>query len=523
MQNVGNRASSRTYASVCSVPARSATIEDRGDRWLVIGAGPSGLSVSLALRRAGVAFDAVEADSGPGGLWNFDNPGSAIYETAHFISSSARSGWADLPMPDHYPDYPRWWEIRDYIWAYAAYHGLGRHYEFDTKVESAAPIDDAPDERWQVAFADGRRRRYRGVVACPGFQRVPRIPSFRGTFTGESRHSQTYKRVDELRGKRVLVVGAGNSGVDIAVDAANAADRALISVRRGYWFFPKLIGSVPLDHFGINTVSSQERLAEFLALYVGDVARTGFGEPDHPPLTHHPILNDQVLHHLSHGDLAWRPEVARLDGNRVHFVDGRCDDVDLILWATGYLEEMPFIDSEHCRISSVDADNDLFLWMFHRRYPHLCVLGPANLAAGGFWGLSAAADLIANHVRDELTRPDQWERFRTLIEGPEPDLTGGYSYFEREGHLNYVNASALDAYSFELAADFGFDALGYPADYVPPEVIDIDEWLDHPRPVERPPHGSLTPLAYDPLDLITNTRHQQRTSIRGGSARLESS
>lgn len=489
--------------------AAEAEIEDRGERWLVVGAGPSGLSVALALRTAGVAFDAVEADRQPGGMWNFDNPGSAIYETAHFISSASRSGWADLPMPDHYPDYPRWWEIRDYIRAYAAHHDLGRHYEFDTRVEMALPVGDAPDERWEVALTDGRRRRYRGVVACPGFQRVPRIPSYPGSFAGETRHSQTYKRVDELRDQRVLVVGAGNSGVDIAVDAAVAAERAVISVRRGYWFFPKLIGGVPLDHFGINTVSSQERLAEFLALHVGDVTRTGFGAPDHPPLTHHPILNDQVLHHLSHGDLIWRPEIARFDGRRVHFVDGSSDEVDLILWATGYRDEMPFINTEHCRISSTDADNDLFLWMFHRRYPHLCVLGPANLAAGGYWGLSAAADLIANHVRDEQNHPERWHRFRALIESPEPDLTGGYSYCEREGHLNYVNAAALDAYSIELATEFGFDALGFPADYEPPDVIDIDDWLNHPRPVERPPHGSLAPRAYDPLELIANT--QQRT------------
>ena len=94
--------------------------EDRSDRWLVVGAGPSGLTVALAMERAGLPFEAVEAGDTVGGLWNWDNPGTAIYESAHFISSAARSGWADLPMPDHYPTYPRWWEIRDYIHAWAS-------------------------------------------------------------------------------------------------------------------------------------------------------------------------------------------------------------------------------------------------------------------------------------------------------------------------------------------------------------------------------------------------------------------
>lgn len=478
------------------------TPDQFSDRWLVVGAGPSGLSVALAMRTAGLAFDAVEAGDKVGGLWNMDNPGSAIYESAHFISSSARSGWADLPMPDHYPDYPRWWEIRDYIHAWAAHHDLAKHYEFNVRVDEALPVETADGEVWDVTLSTGETRRYRGVIACPGFQRIPQSPTYPGTFTGEVRHSQTYKSADEFRGKRVMVVGAGNSAVDIAVDAAVAADRAIISTRRGYWFFPKHIGGVPFDCFAINTVSSQARLREFLEIHVGDVRRVGFGEPDHAPLSHHPILNDQVLHHMSHGDLVARPEIDRFEGNVVHFVDDTTEELDLIIWATGFKDKIPFVADEHCRISAVDDETDLFLWMFHRRHPHLAVLGPANLAAGGYWGLAAAADLIANHIRDERDDPERWKQFRAEIEGPEPDLSGGYDYYQKPGHLNYVNAAALDAYNAELNERFGFEPLTLPADFEPPELIDIDEWLDNPRPVDEPSHGSLQPIPYQPKDLI---------------------
>jgi len=475
---------------------------DCTDRWLVVGAGPSGLSAALALRTAGVTFDAVEAGDKVGGLWNMDNPGTAIYESAHFISSSARSGWADLPMPDHFPDYPRWFEIRDYIHAWAAHHDLTSTYEFDTRVDEAVPVETADGECWDVTLAGGEIRRYQGIVACPGFQRVPQTPTYPGLFSGEQLHSLHYKNADLFKDKRVLVVGAGNSAVDIAVDAAIAADRAAISTRRGYWFFPKLIGGVPFDCFAINTVSTQERLQAFLDLYVGDVSRVGFGTPDHAPLEHHPILNDQVLHHMSHGDLVHRPEIERFDGSTVHFNDGTAEDFDLILWATGYVDKVPFISDEHCRVSSKDDETDLFLWMFHRRHPNLIVLGPANLAAGGYWGLSGAADLIANHVRDQTDDPERWHRFRQVIMGPEPDLSGGYAYYQKPGHLNYVNAAALDAYTLELNETFGFEPLSLPADFVPPDLIDIDEWLTNPHRVDEPSHGSLTPIRYNPQDLI---------------------
>ena len=483
--------------------------DDRTHRWLVVGAGPSGLSVTLALRRAGVAFEGIEAGAAVGGMWNMDNPGSGMYDSAHFISSAARSGWADMPMPDHYPTYPRWWEIRDYIGGWAAHHDLARHYTFGTRVEQAVPVGSDRDQCWDVTLSTGEVHRYRGLVACPGFQRVPHVPTYPGRFGGEARHSQTYKSAEEFRGKRVMVVGAGNSAVDIAVDAAVAADRAVISTRRAYWFFPKLIGGVPLDCFAINSVSSQERLRRFLEIHVGDVGRVGFGTPDHPPLAHHPILNDQVLHHLSHGDLVARGEIERFDGTTVRFADGTSEEVDLIIWATGYLDRVPFVDAEDCRISSNDNENDLFIWMFHRRHPHMMVLGPANLAAGGYWGLAASADLIANHIRDRQQDPPRWQRMRGIVEGPEPDLSGGYSYYQKPGHLNYVNAAALDRYCGELAESLGYEPLAHPGDFKAPEMIDIDIWLDNPRPLSMPSHGSLAPIPYQPQDLIARRSEEQ--------------
>ncbi|NDH84199.1 MAG: hypothetical protein EBY65_04840 [Acidimicrobiia bacterium] len=110
--------------------------------------------------------------------------------------------------------------------------------------------------------------------------------------------------------------------------------------------------------------------------------------------------------------------------------------------------------------------------------------------------------MIVGHLLDETTDPDSWRRFREVVEGPEPDLTGGYDYYQKPGHLNYVNAHALDEYGVQLAGEFGFEPLAMPTDFEPPELLDVDAWLDDPGPVRHPPDGSLAPIPYDPEAII---------------------
>jgi cation diffusion facilitator CzcD-associated flavoprotein CzcO len=103
---------------------------DKLDRWLIVGAGPSGLSAARALRTAGVPFDIVERHRDVGGIWDLENPGTPMYESAHFISSKTLSGFDGFPMPDEYPDYPGQPQVLEYIRAFAEHHDLRRHVEF---------------------------------------------------------------------------------------------------------------------------------------------------------------------------------------------------------------------------------------------------------------------------------------------------------------------------------------------------------------------------------------------------------
>ena len=307
------------------------------DRWLIVGAGPSGLAAARAMREAAVPFDVVERHRDVGGIWDLESANTPMYESAHFISSKTLSGFDGFPMPAEYPDYPGRALVLEYIRAFADAHDLRSHIELGVPVTRAAPADRG---HWDVELGNGERRRYRGIIAAVGHNWDPIIPAYPGTFAGESYHSVRYRSPSEFDAKRVLIVGGGNSACDIACDAATRAQRTVISMRRGYHFLPKHVFGKPTDAFFRSGPHLSRRIAQplltgLLKLLVGDLRRFGLPAPDHRVLESHPIMNTQILHFLAHGDVTAKPDVVRLEGRRVHFRDGSTEELDLIGWATG--------------------------------------------------------------------------------------------------------------------------------------------------------------------------------------------
>ncbi|MEZ5219561.1 MAG: NAD(P)/FAD-dependent oxidoreductase [Ilumatobacteraceae bacterium] len=215
------------------------------ERVCVVGGGPGGLALTRALLAHGIEFDVFERHHDVGGLWDQSNPGSPVYDSAHFISSKTQSHYHDFPMPDEYPDYPSHRQILQYMHAFADEYGLREHITFGVGVDHARRREGG----WLVTLTNGEEREYGELICATGTNWHAAMPEYPGTFTGEIRHSNTYRSPREFDGKRVLVIGAGNSGVDIACDAATSADRAVISMRRGYHFIPKHLFGIPADQF----------------------------------------------------------------------------------------------------------------------------------------------------------------------------------------------------------------------------------------------------------------------------------
>ncbi|HEU4565566.1 MAG TPA: NAD(P)-binding domain-containing protein [Gemmatimonadaceae bacterium] len=426
------------------------SIIDRGEHFCIVGAGPSGLGTARAFVEAGIPFELFDRHDEVGGIWDLDNERTPMYETAHFISSRTLSGFDGFPMPDDYPDYPGWRHIRDYLRAFATRYDLRRHIHFRTSVERVAP---AAEGRWDVTLSTGETRRYAGVVLGVGHNWDARLPAYPGCFDGEAYHSFHYRSPREFQGKRVLVVGGGNSGCDIACDAATHADRAFISMRRGYRFLPKHIFGQPVDVFfrgGPHPPAwlAQPLLAALLRLTVGDVARYGLQPPDHKVLESHPIVNSQLLHHLAHGDITPKRDVAELRGRRVRFVDGSEEEVDLIVWATGYRASIPCLDP-----AALDGDGAspaagieraLHGNLFARRHPTLFVVGHFETDGGAYPVISKQAALVAAAIRARGRSAEAAARLDRLTSAPSPDLSGGIRHLPTERHSFYVQFEAYE-------------------------------------------------------------------------------
>jgi len=318
----------------------------------IIGAGSSGVAAAKALKEKGIAFDCYEKGSDIGGMWRYENDNgmSSAYRSLHIDTSRKNLGYSDFPIPDHLPDFLSHWEVLRYLEAYADYFGVRPLITFRTEVTRVAPDGGA----WNVTLAHGVTRRYRAVLVANGHLWDPRWPSFPGRFHGDVIHSHYYRTADRFEGKNVLVVGIGNSAVDIAVDLCRRARQVYLSTRRGAWIMPKYIMGVPTDRWsaflsrrlGLPTRITRAIMQRLMFLAVGDQARYGVPRPQHPMWREHATISQELLSYVGHGWIRIKPDVRSLEGDRIAFVDGSTEAMDAIIYATGYKTTFPFLDPE---------------------------------------------------------------------------------------------------------------------------------------------------------------------------------
>jgi len=317
-------------------------------RVAIVGAGPAGLAVVSALRRRGIPLRVFERADGVGGLWDISRPVTPIYDTTHLISSAPMSGFEAVPMPQHFPDYPSHRLVLDYLREYAATLELDGDIDLAVEVSAVTEVTDG----WILTLSDGRTTEpFSDVVLATGHQWEPNLPAYAPNFGGLAIHSMHYRSPELLRGRRVLIVGGGNSACDIACDAAPLAARVWLSMRRGYHFFPKHIAGIPADQFSsrlrhrVDADGSVSTIERMLRSIVGNPGRFGLPKPDHRPFESNPIVNTQVLHFIAQGDVQPVTDVASVVGTAVHLVDGGRIQPDVIVFATGYKHRVPLLDA----------------------------------------------------------------------------------------------------------------------------------------------------------------------------------
>lgn len=433
-------------------------MEQGRNKICLIGAGPAGLAAARALTVKNIEYDHFDAGHQVGGIWDIERPGTPMYDNAHFISSKTMSGFASFPMPDDYADYPRHDRIQAYIKDFADTHRLSDKVRFGTRI---ADIEKTPDGRWNVTLGTGEVQNYFGVICATGSQWHPKMPKFEGEFTGEIAHSQTYRSPERFKGKNVLIVGAGNSGCDIACDAAANAKSAFISMRRGYYFIPKHVFGKPADVFDKESPNlplwlSRPIMTIILNKIVGDLTKLGLQKPDHKLFESHPIMNSQLLHYLQHGDITAKVDIDRLDGQDVVFKDGSRVQIDLILCATGFSQKQEFARDY---FSYGGGRPKMYLQIFNREHKNLFGISHIETNSGAFKMFDQMAFLMANYLRDQIDGKPTVQNLEQHISGPEPDLTNGIKFVASDRHQGYVNSDTYKAFLDKLSKKIGWKTL----------------------------------------------------------------
>jgi len=421
--------------------------------YAIIGAGPMGLCTARQLKRQGIDFVGFELHSDVGGLWDIDNPHSTMYQSAHLISSKGTTEFSEFPMRAEVAPYPHHSEMRRYFRDYARQFRLYDHYQFDTRVVQLQRLDQG----WKlISERNGEQREWRfdGVLIANGTLHTPNLPQLPGDFSGELLHSSTYKSADLFAGKRVLVVGCGNSACDIAVDAVHRAVSVDLSVRRGYHFLPKFILGKPTDTFG-GAIKLPRRLKQWVdgllvRALVGKPSQYGLPDPDYRLYESHPVMNSLVLHHIGHGDIRPRGDVTAVNGQRVTFANGEQADYDLILMATGYKLDYPFITRSELNWPEGAGAPRLYLNVFHPEHDDLFMLGMVEASGLGWQGRDEQAELVALYIRQLQAGSQAALALRqTIREQAGQRLDGGYQYLKLERMAYYVHK---DSYRKRIAS-----------------------------------------------------------------------
>ena len=385
-------------------------------RVAVIGAGAAGLAAGRAFREVGLEPVILEQSKVAGGLWVYrrDGPGPA-YRSLRTNTSKHVTAFSNVPFAAGLPDFPGRAEVEAYLLAYGA--DLLPSVRFGCEVRSLQPVGDG---RWELILcADGREsiERFDAVLVCSGIFRRPVTTVVPGQreFTGQVRHSMSYRVPEEFAGLTVLVVGLGSSAVDIATDLLGAAARVALSVRRGAWLAPRTVHGRPRDHRGTRLsllLPESVRRRQNRQRDLHEYAQRGLEDPavvwkraniPFEPATAPSVTSENLLSHLVSGDIGVHSHIVRFDGAEAVFADGSRERPDTVIFCTGYDRDFPFLST--VLRPWTEAGGGLYRLVFPPEHPSLAFIGVCRVQGPIFPILEMQARWAARVLIGEARLP----------------------------------------------------------------------------------------------------------------------
>lgn len=342
---------------------------------LIVGAGVSGLVTAKHALRAGLSVLIIEASSRVGGIWAFepDKPGGVMYSTRINVSKY-NYAFAEFPFPEEVSDFPDHREVFTYIEAYTIEHAINDHIVFNTEVVN---LEQSISGDWTVVGRSSpsnseRCWTTRSVAIASGHHRTPfwpKVPGLEG-FKGSVLHSSQYKgnQYHSIADKSILVIGFGNSGVDVACDIAAQAASVVISTRSGAWVLPNYVFGYPADLYAARVLKwlpwqwTSNAYEKAIIAAIGNPARWGL-RPAHKALRSHPTVGGRLIGLLQNKQIRIAGGVQRVTEDGVIFSDGSTYKADMLIFCTGYRIDFPFLSAKIRDVVFGPADNQVNLYM----------------------------------------------------------------------------------------------------------------------------------------------------------------
>ncbi|XP_060088570.1 flavin-containing monooxygenase 1-like [Heteronotia binoei] len=364
----------------------------------IVGAGVSGLTSIKCCLDEGLEPTCFERTCDTGGVWRFteyvEEGRPSVYKSMVSNTCKEMSAFADFPYPEDFPVFLPNPRLLEYLRLYTKHFNLRKHIQFQTTVISIKKCPDfTTSGQWDVVTeTDGKQKSaiFDAVMVCIGYLTEPSLPldSFPGInkFNGPYFHSREYKTPDVFKGKKILVIGMGNSGVDIAVEASHVAQKVMLSTERGAWVISRVFDDgYPWDMVFLTRFMNFVRNA-VPGRVTGWLIATRMNQwfnhanygivPRERSVMREPILNDELPGRIITGKVSVRPGVKEFKENSVVFKDSQVEEeVDIVVFATGYKVSFPFIDESIIKIEDKHASLYKYIFPPKLEKPTLAIIG----------------------------------------------------------------------------------------------------------------------------------------------------
>ncbi|XP_071983185.1 flavin-containing monooxygenase 5-like isoform X2 [Engystomops pustulosus] len=437
----------------------------------IIGAGASGLPAIKCCLDEGLEPTCFERSDDIGGLWRFktdrEESRASIYQSVIINTSKEMMCYSDYPIPAEYPNYMHNSKVLQYFSQYMDHFQLRKYIEFRTSVCSVKKRPDfAATGQWDITIEhDGKQetRVFDAVLVCVGHHTSPNLPlhSFPGieTFKGQYFHSRDYKTPDDFKGKRIIVVGIGNTGVDLAVELSSVAKQVFLSTRRGTWLLNRVFDSgLPLDivlftrFFAIFQDAFPSLANSFLERKVNSrVDHDNFGlKPKHRFLSQHPTVSDDLPNRIISGKVLMKTNIKRFQESDVIFEDGTVEkDIDVVIFATGYKFFFSFFDDSVIKVERNQAPLYKMMFLPHLEKPTVAFIGYIQ-PIGAIMPISEIQARWATRVFKGINKLPSMSEMKAEITKRREDMQKRYVESERHTiQVDYVD------YMDEVAEEIG--------------------------------------------------------------------